>query len=783
MNATPLDMSNIASKISDLLNPNGDETSKLAAAVSTAESMFQSNVQCLTHILSLKKELADTKEEAEAIEAQLARDASEERERFERRIVVLEDTIKAQQTELEQGKSMSMSEERERFERRIVMLEDTIKAQQAELEQSKNITALHGMWKALLSSNDLALPTANPFSNPIVLQSPMRQSNDALKISDSTAAASALCMLTTHIAREVVVASAEASASLGTVVLPAESLLMQLLQHTWTLQGAVDGRLESASAENAKLRERAQNAEDRYAQLLQKMQLQQSSSGDAATKVQFSSDLIGPASGTGTPIDDYKTFMRTMVRTPADSQTGSEVPSAAAVVARAAPSTPLRLFDSPSAIDTKPTVTTANAKTEAAMSASPAPVRTISPSRYEHVTSPVLAYINGNPSASASHSRSRAVSPAPVHLHAALVAQPSQSRITSPNCQYTNTKTTTTRASSPKEMSRYELPTFLPNAQPTPSRGRLSTPVSAHFQREVGSTHAQLQSPCGALGVTSPSPKTPIATGNKRTPLHGAFNTSSAKTPSPSSDSVIFAVTSANAAVAAAVAQPGPCPPTPPVRHSISYSPRTGRVDMHITQVSHSLDTTLVSNSKNSIENNENKISLPERVRTVMHHSTACKDNTALPSQVYVTKQKFLQDLSGQVCERRAPLPKTVSPPVARNNTVVASVTPEDTSLSLAQASAVLPIPGNQSVGYISDDSMDDAPSSQWSTPQKAQTQAPTIAKSQLLSMWCDRPLLSPEAVAFSKDMIQEDKFQELMHMRPNLMHEARLAMCAIDGM
>ena len=133
-----------AQDLPEMLKSNEDQTLKLKKVVTMAEQMFQSNMQCLSHILTLKKENAELKaanaeykEEAEAVELQLARDASDQQHALVTRIASLEKENAAQKTELEELRAVS---------------------------------ALRGAWVGLLSTEDLALPHKSSSGQPILLR-------------------------------------------------------------------------------------------------------------------------------------------------------------------------------------------------------------------------------------------------------------------------------------------------------------------------------------------------------------------------------------------------------------------------------------------------------------------------------------------------------------------------------------------------------------------------------------------------------------------------------------
>ena len=61
----------VGESMPSLLSSGLTDEKKIQQAVKTATTMWQSNVQCLSHIISLKQELKDSKAEAEAIEMNL----------------------------------------------------------------------------------------------------------------------------------------------------------------------------------------------------------------------------------------------------------------------------------------------------------------------------------------------------------------------------------------------------------------------------------------------------------------------------------------------------------------------------------------------------------------------------------------------------------------------------------------------------------------------------------------------------------------------------------------
>mgnify|MGYP001436441605 CR=1 FL=1 len=149
-----------ASEQMAMLNDEKDHSKKLQQAVSTASSMFESNVQCLSHILALKKELSLSKE----VEVQLAHDSNEMKHEYDSRINELETTIKVQNNELNNMKN-----------------------------SLKSMNSLKGAWNTILSpTDDLALPIITSSGNMVLLRSPQRRAKKRAQISDSTAAAAAL---------------------------------------------------------------------------------------------------------------------------------------------------------------------------------------------------------------------------------------------------------------------------------------------------------------------------------------------------------------------------------------------------------------------------------------------------------------------------------------------------------------------------------------------------------------------------------------------------------------
>jgi hypothetical protein len=143
-----------AQDMPNMLNSSEDQTLKLKKVVAMAEQMFQSNLQCLAHILALKKENAELKtantefkEEAEAVELQLARDASDQQ------LVLVT---------------------------RIASLEKENTAQKAELDELRTVSALRGAWVGLLSPEDLAMPYLTSKGQPILLRRYVRADDIAV---------------------------------------------------------------------------------------------------------------------------------------------------------------------------------------------------------------------------------------------------------------------------------------------------------------------------------------------------------------------------------------------------------------------------------------------------------------------------------------------------------------------------------------------------------------------------------------------------------------------------
>ena len=475
----------------------------------------------------------------------------------------------------------------------------------------------------------------------------------AVAMSNTTAAATALCLLTTHIAHEVV-----AGISAGTVSLPGESLVQQLLQHVWLLGNKVDGQLTHLQEENVHLKQHAAQTGAQYAELLDK--LQQKPTAIAGQKLKFPAAAAGAAaagagagagaeeeavvtqahvqfspdvkagkysdvnSQTSTPIDDYKTFMRTMAAAPTPLPVCDEKADAAADDAAAADdnnndnnnnngastehtaavaviASPLQLFEaspaaSPAAeqqthktgvavaeagtgtgTGTSSSTSTAHPSTSSASrSGSPAPH-----ARYSHVQSPVRAYISGSTTPTSAEARS--------HLHPASTPASAEPFPRGRSTTATTTSGSRARSSSnPREMSRFELPAYIPTT-PVPTilssskRNVAGTTESASVGRNMHGTQGMatastavaatpVQSPKGPPRHThthAPSPSSATNTGHspnlaalhtygsvKHTPTRtgtGCSKQAATMRKSPSSDSVINSVNEANQAISACV--------------------------------------------------------------------------------------------------------------------------------------------------------------------------------------------------------------------------------------
>ena len=77
------DVEKVGNFMPDLLMGGISDEKKIQQAVKTATTMWQSNVQCLSHIIALKAEIKESKAEAEAVALQLAQDANDEKEKYE----------------------------------------------------------------------------------------------------------------------------------------------------------------------------------------------------------------------------------------------------------------------------------------------------------------------------------------------------------------------------------------------------------------------------------------------------------------------------------------------------------------------------------------------------------------------------------------------------------------------------------------------------------------------------------------------------------------------------
>jgi hypothetical protein len=228
----------------------------------TQEVMFQSNVQCLSAILALQKENSLAAEEAREVEAQLVKDWNAERRLWE--------TEKAEYVKSAQGT--------------ITHLEEKIELQNSEIQGLQTASNLRGAWKSLLSpltstsntnsANDEKVKVSDELTHESLSRmlhkgasnsaSPSsdedkdkKRRNGNGNVLDTEAAAAALCMISTQLARDVISQYADKKDKIQE---DPSSLMLKVLENVWFLQGKVDGQMdgmicqvEQLKKENAQL--------------------------------------------------------------------------------------------------------------------------------------------------------------------------------------------------------------------------------------------------------------------------------------------------------------------------------------------------------------------------------------------------------------------------------------------------------------------------------------------------------------------------------------------------
>ena len=215
------DIGQIAGKVADMISTSDGE-GKSIAAIRAAETMFQSNIQCLSHILTLRKET----EEIESDHHQMIEELKED---FSRDLMAKEKEIE------ERGG-------------RIADLEKTIDGLQDELKELRVGQSLQGVWASLLSPDSFPLPEVVKGENGqqhLSLDNSMNTTTmgpGAMKMKSHIA--SALRMVSTQIAKEVI-SQAAVNESGERIKNRQDGFMQKILEAAWFIEGRVDGELAS----------------------------------------------------------------------------------------------------------------------------------------------------------------------------------------------------------------------------------------------------------------------------------------------------------------------------------------------------------------------------------------------------------------------------------------------------------------------------------------------------------------------------------------------------------
>ena len=214
-----------ASSTISSLQTSPDDDGKVANALDTATTMFQSNVQCLSHILALRKAEAEMAADHEQAIEEMQEDFARE---LMQREVKLEECAAA------------MKEKEVAFEQ--------LKKEMASMKEE---LALQGVWASLLTPESFPLPEVvtdkhgkqrlglSPSSPPTAVDND-KESEEGTKSKQKSHLAAALRMISAQVAKDVLTQSA-CDANGARVKRRQECFTTKLMEAAWWLQGRVDG--------------------------------------------------------------------------------------------------------------------------------------------------------------------------------------------------------------------------------------------------------------------------------------------------------------------------------------------------------------------------------------------------------------------------------------------------------------------------------------------------------------------------------------------------------------
>lgn len=226
------DIGQIASKVADLVSSasSGGGEDKSAAAINAAETMFQSNIQCLSHILTMRKE-------SEEIESDHHQMVAELREDFGRDL-------------------MAKEKELEEKDAKIAELEKSMDGLRVEMKELRTGQSLQGVWASLLSPDSFPLPEVVKGEDG---QRHLSMDNSinvttmgpgAKKVKSHIA--SALRMVSAQIAKEVI-SQAAVNEDGERIKNRQDGFMQKILEAVWFIEGRVDGELTSKAEHISKL--------------------------------------------------------------------------------------------------------------------------------------------------------------------------------------------------------------------------------------------------------------------------------------------------------------------------------------------------------------------------------------------------------------------------------------------------------------------------------------------------------------------------------------------------
>lgn len=241
------DLGRSARQIEQLIGESKDGDA--SAAVEAAETMFQSNIQCLSHILTLRKQSEEMESNHHEMIEELKDDFASELMRKEFKI--------------------------EEKDKTIDELEKTMDELRNELKELKMGQALQGVWASLLKPDSFPLPEVIQDKNGHQRLSldgnstQDREASDRPDVNAKSHIASALRMVSTQIAKEVI-SQAAVNEDGDRIKNRQDGFMQKLLEAAWFIEGRVDGELASKAEQICKLEDYvAQTRSDKELALLQ----------------------------------------------------------------------------------------------------------------------------------------------------------------------------------------------------------------------------------------------------------------------------------------------------------------------------------------------------------------------------------------------------------------------------------------------------------------------------------------------------------------------------------